>query len=126
MNNKQELLHRAIQHYKTMVIADINIDDDLAKYRRVALEALKSELEREESDGCEYCNTENKFTETGVSIISKPYLQVYIAKQPIDNRYYLTTSEYEELKSRKGQYDNSPFRSDKREIYYCPKCGRKL
>ena len=75
---------------------------------------------------CEYCETENKFTETGLSIISKPYLNVYIAKQPLGDKFYLVTSEYKELTNIPEQYSNTPFRCDKEEIDFCPKCGRNL
>ncbi len=88
------------------------------------LEALQQAKER--SVGCRYCNVDNMFTETGLDIISKPYLKVCIAKQPFSNTFYLVTSEYEKLKNITGQYDNSPFRSDKKEIHKCPICGRKL
>ena len=75
---------------------------------------------------CEYCNTKNKLTETAVSIISTPYLELYIAAQTVANKYFMVISEYEELKNIKGQFSNSSFRNDKVKINYCPMCGRKL
>lgn len=89
-----------------------------------AIQTLEEKKQREQ--GCEYCNVENKFSETGLPIISKPYLTISIAKQGLSNKYFLITNEYTELKNIKEQYDNSPSRGDKCKINYCLKCGREL
>ena len=75
---------------------------------------------------CKYCEVGNTFSGYGVSLISKPYISIGIAKQEIGNEYYLITNEYEELSNIHGLYSNSPFKSDKIKINYCTMCGRKL
>lgn len=75
---------------------------------------------------CEYCEVKNTFSGYGMSLISKPYISIGIVKQDIVNEYYLITNEYEELSNIRGIYSNSPFRSDKIKINYCPMCGREL
>ena len=101
---------------------------DINKYTKMAedcgFDIIPTKLEVKEK--CEYCEVDNTFSGYGVSLISKPYISIGIAKQDIGNEYYLITNEYEELSNIYGLYSNSPFRSDKIKINYCPVCGRKL
>ena len=85
-----------------------------------------SEVVEQTKEKCEYCEFGNTFSGYGISLISKPYISVGIAKQDIGNDYFLITNEYEELSNMHGLYSNSPNRSDKVKINYCPMCGRKL
>lgn len=77
-------------------------------------------------DMCEYCKIDNKFSGYGLTLISKPYMSMGITSNHQNNEYYLVTNEYEELSHIHGLYSNSPFRSDKVSINYCPICGRNL
>ena len=75
---------------------------------------------------CEYCKTDNKFSGSGLTLISKPYISIGISNNGQNNEYYLITNEYEELSHTYGLYSNSPFRSDKVQIKFCPMCGKNL
>lgn len=79
------------------------------------------------SEGCKYCETDNKFSDSGIPIMSEKQIDIRIVKQSIINaKFFLVYSIYEELDNIMGLFSNSPSYGNSKQINYCPMCGRKL
>ena len=74
---------------------------------------------------CAYCDTTNSLSDSGISIISKPAVNINLQRRN-DGKFFLVVSVYEELDSMKGLFSNSPSYGYIKEINYCPICGRRF